>query len=1067
MKKLKIFLNFLFVFSFITIRAQNIPPNDPFKLQEILPKSPEAAGLGSYGNFLVNEYAGTPAINIPLYTVKIGDIEVPVSLSYNATGIRVNQEATYVGLGWNLIAGGCIIYEPVGGDERIVYGPTYDPLPSWDAWADFFLYITGGNTFMFNSIQIDHMHDGAPPYPYTEVLGRALLGEGEQDVYSANFLNYSFKFIIHPNDTHEPLFVGKKNKCLIHRTGTGINITYIITGKNGIKYYFEEREMNTDPGIMSPNCWYLNKIIDLKGNVVLFNYENYGSIYATPVFSEQNIFNSCGIPGASGKKRSIPYIQYAIQNLYLTQIVAKDINGNEKVKVDFNLVEGRLDINGTGARRLQDIIVTDKINNTPILHYFLENDSYFEACAIGGDYLTDDDLNSAGNHAPSQDNLTKRLKLVSFSKLNPNNQNEKLEEYLFTYDESHLLPYKTSFAQDFWGFYNGQQNWSTLFGSHPYYAEHTLMPDAKALSYILDEYSDIPGNFTIVRCANRGMSSTYATTAMLQSITYPTGGKTVFEFEPHAFTNEQYLSAEDISNFINSSYDLGVIADAKPIGGGLRIKTIKNFNEHGEIVTIKKYSYNLSTGQSSGKHLAPLKNYITRGCKYGEELNMPIIYGTKYMLSCNSYFPLAASLIGTNVGYDRIEIENILDVGSNGKEILVFENDMPYVTWDKAYFFEKNNGNLLNRYFLNAQNETIKVENFNYANDDIEMESLNVFIEDTYHGIEPAPNGISVQDRWTAFTYPNISFWNHITQQEIIDYYDNGNLSNITTYAYDLTNYCIEQITQVNSDNKTKYTLYKYPHDFSSPGNIYESMTQESIHRINPVIETIEYIYNTANQIRTKTNYSTSVINPANVENQIGNNATEIQLYYDKYDNIGNLLQFHRPNNTKDIYQSYIWGYNNTYPIAEVKNANWSDIFHTSFEDSEGIINTNSKTGRKIRTSTYYKSLSGLTPGVHTLQYWKRTGSTWSLQTSSISVTGTTYTIYISASTTYPVDEVRFFPSNALMTTYTYDPLVGMTSETDPNGKTTYYTYDSFGRLQYIKDMDRNTIQEYKYHYKE
>ena len=62
-------------------------------------------------------------------------------------------------------------------------------------------------------------------------------------------------------------------------------------------------------------------------------------------------------------------------------------------------------------------------------------------------------------------------------------------------------------------------------------------------------------------------------------------------------------------------------------------------------------------------------------------------------------------------------------------------------------------------------------------------------------------------------------------------------------------------------------------------------------------------------------------------------------------------------------------------------------------------------------------------------------------------------------------DEIRLNPSAAQLTTYTYDLLYGMTSQTDPNGKITYYEYDSFNRLKYIRDQDNNIIKKFCYNY--
>ncbi len=55
--------------------------------------------------------------------------------------------------------------------------------------------------------------------------------------------------------------------------------------------------------------------------------------------------------------------------------------------------------------------------------------------------------------------------------------------------------------------------------------------------------------------------------------------------------------------------------------------------------------------------------------------------------------------------------------------------------------------------------------------------------------------------------------------------------------------------------------------------------------------------------------------------------------------------------------------------------------------------------------------------------------------------------------------------SDALVTTYTYDPLIGVTSITDPRGETIYYHYDDFNRLEYVLDQDGKVLSKNEYNY--
>jgi YD repeat-containing protein len=63
------------------------------------------------------------------------------------------------------------------------------------------------------------------------------------------------------------------------------------------------------------------------------------------------------------------------------------------------------------------------------------------------------------------------------------------------------------------------------------------------------------------------------------------------------------------------------------------------------------------------------------------------------------------------------------------------------------------------------------------------------------------------------------------------------------------------------------------------------------------------------------------------------------------------------------------------------------------------------------------------------------------------------------------IDELRLHPTDAVMTTYTYLPLIGITSITDPRNSTSYYDYNDFGKLKTIKDEDGNILETYEYNY--
>src|SRR5579859_4591507 len=76
--------------------------------------SPTAASLGKYGDIPVSYNTGVPNISIPIYTVQSGGLKLPIGLSYHASGLKVQENASWVGAGWSLNAGGVITRTVVG-----------------------------------------------------------------------------------------------------------------------------------------------------------------------------------------------------------------------------------------------------------------------------------------------------------------------------------------------------------------------------------------------------------------------------------------------------------------------------------------------------------------------------------------------------------------------------------------------------------------------------------------------------------------------------------------------------------------------------------------------------------------------------------------------------------------------------------------------------------------------------------------------------------------------------------------------------------------------------------------
>jgi|GEM_PF-2656992 len=84
--------------------------------------SPNAAALGKFSDIPINYNNGLPQINLPIVTVKEGELQLPIALQYHPAGVKVEEVASWVGLGWSLSAGGVINRQVIGGPDESYAG---------------------------------------------------------------------------------------------------------------------------------------------------------------------------------------------------------------------------------------------------------------------------------------------------------------------------------------------------------------------------------------------------------------------------------------------------------------------------------------------------------------------------------------------------------------------------------------------------------------------------------------------------------------------------------------------------------------------------------------------------------------------------------------------------------------------------------------------------------------------------------------------------------------------------------------------------------------------------------
>ncbi len=458
-----------------------------------VPQSPEAAAFQKYGSHPVSLYTGTPDIAVPLHTIKGREMAIPISLIYDASGIKVDQIATWVGLGWNLNAGGMV--------TRQVRG-----LPDGYPVAGYRVYDTQVQDFIENMAQSPVLPGLAQDiaqvddfFHFLEKQQRADV-DLQPDIFSFSVHGFSGTILV-DYQNQEAFCLNQPDVLVEFDFDPTMPVkeqidSWTLTNVDGTIYHFATKEytehtfeshMSTERVHTYASGWYVSYIASPQRKD-LFSFEY---TPASPWLHQQPLTqhlsssvynlgggaeNACGFAGETEVRAGES--RYLIKQPTLTLIRL-----NTRVAVNFINGPDRLDLAG---RKSLDKMQCHTEKNSALLQTIDFHHSYF------------------GNQNSTHENEL-RLKLDS---VRMEKDASLIERYQFEYIEPSSVPDRNSFAVDFWGYYNGKV------------ANTSLIPELT-----------IGG--TSLTGADRSPQLSFARIGTLKKIKYPTGGETELTYDLH------------------------------------------------------------------------------------------------------------------------------------------------------------------------------------------------------------------------------------------------------------------------------------------------------------------------------------------------------------------------------------------------------------------------------------------------------------------------------------------------------------------------------------------------------
>lgn len=1101
----------LLLVNIILLKAQLGIDNLGFQNKNLIPVpvTADTYSLSKVGKLPMDLFRGKANINILIYNISVDGINIPISLSYNTGGIKLNEVSSIVGLGWSLNIPGFI--------NKTIYGKDDSDVPFFSkdiiTYGSYDGYVSHTASDDERRNNLWHIFNG--------------LYDLKPDLFNYNIPNVSGTFILKENIgltipyedvkidyIHSPSIYGKQFK---------------VSDSQGNIYWFSTKNLSdfSDPtSALSLNVnsvtYKLDSIKTAANKEVKFFYnKNIGyternsieKVYTSIGENHASVDNCLNLPPKYEKWESqtnnsenlITRIEFP-----LGSVEFKYSDDNEELIIENELY--RKDLNSVNGVALRQIVVKDLSNH--IVSENKLNYGYFKSSGSQYDY----------------ENY--RLKLLNVQNVLSNTYHK------FTYNEEILFPPRNSNNDDYWGYINSISNSSmssnipsslkypislpinlntrdrsanpdliqagilisieyptkgikNLYYESPqnesikdlmllipyngmhkdvssFYDPEVIFSDVGAISdsYIY-EYSDFPQqsldhnvhysfNNSCTNAENTGPGNEVppwteeAPTMCIGTIIFVdpitdevrpsmprTSGGWLFEgtytgefpVKIKATVNKIGKCNCSITTAINWKEYVKSTETTRTYLPGLRINKVEDVNED-NITNIFNYKYGKYHTSDKFEEIGVLKkpfNFTKIDKKVCRRLDNDNL--ESFPQGIDEFFTLMNSSQSSNTygSADAVTYPFVIEENELGKVYYEFtDKDYQNQSAISPTFENYNdwkNGLLLSTKYINKLGDTVRITKNEYKINPLKngLSDFNTLLADKLAfavdiNIIPLKIklGPSIEMEGEAFHVNNeISFIEsgkiENTMTTTKEFFQNDVLETKTFSSYyddDINKPMnLKKLTTTFPDQSVSEITYQYAHEKGNQRLIDANM-------IGIPLETEKRLNNNAIS-KSETKYdSSSNLFPSSVLSYDLQNSPNTEVTYDQYDSKGNLLQYTSKDGTST---SIVWGYNQTQPIAKIEGAIYGEVKEMASIVDASDLDSNNDDEALLST----------------------------------------------------LDVFRNQNSNYLITTYTYRPLVGVSSITPPTGIREYYYYDDANRLQFIKDVNGKILKEYKYNYKQ